>query len=74
MNAVQVIKCGFVMLWLFPKYRYLFELKEDDDACKTAQQTGAFYLFHSLAPLLQKSEQRYQAPQYSLLGKPKEDQ
>ncbi|CAD7675702.1 unnamed protein product [Nyctereutes procyonoides] len=49
------------------KTRYLFELKEDDDACKKAQQTGAFYLFHSLAPLLQKSEQRYQAPQYSLL-------
>ncbi|XP_029787779.1 nucleoside diphosphate-linked moiety X motif 13 isoform X2 [Suricata suricatta] len=49
------------------KTRYLFELKEDDDACKRAQQTGAFYLFHSLAPLVQKSEHQYQAPQYSLL-------
>ncbi|XP_040341303.1 NAD(P)H pyrophosphatase NUDT13, mitochondrial isoform X2 [Herpailurus yagouaroundi] len=49
------------------KSRYLFELKEDDDACKKAQQTGAFYLFHSLAPLLQKSEHQYQAPQHSLL-------
>ncbi|XP_037659884.1 nucleoside diphosphate-linked moiety X motif 13 isoform X4 [Choloepus didactylus] len=49
------------------KTRYLFELKEDDNACKIAQRTGAFYLFHSLAPLLQKSEDRYLAPQHSLL-------
>uniref|UniRef100_A0A2K6FQ53 NAD(P)H pyrophosphatase NUDT13, mitochondrial n=1 Tax=Propithecus coquereli TaxID=379532 RepID=A0A2K6FQ53_PROCO len=46
---------------------YLFELKEDDDACKKAQQTGAFYLFHSLAPLLQTSAHRYLAPRHSLL-------
>lgn len=49
------------------KTRYLFELKEDDDACKKAHQTGAFYLFHSLAPLLQKSDHQYLAPQHSLL-------
>ncbi|KAK2498097.1 hypothetical protein MC885_009024 [Smutsia gigantea] len=49
------------------KTRYLFELKEDDDACKKAQQTGAFYLFHRLAPLLQKSDHQYLAPQHSLL-------
>ncbi|XP_074088916.1 NAD(P)H pyrophosphatase NUDT13, mitochondrial isoform X5 [Macrotis lagotis] len=35
--------------------RYLFELKEDDDVCRKAQKSGMFYLFHSLAPLLQKS-------------------
>nr|XP_055209476.1 NAD(P)H pyrophosphatase NUDT13, mitochondrial isoform X2 [Gorilla gorilla gorilla] len=49
------------------KIRYLFELKEDDDACKKAQQTGAFYLFHSLAPLLQTSAHQYLAPRHSLL-------
>ncbi|XP_054546287.1 NAD(P)H pyrophosphatase NUDT13, mitochondrial isoform X2 [Talpa occidentalis] len=49
------------------KTRYLFELKEDDDACKKAQQTGLFYLFHNLAPLLQKSEHQYLVPQHSLL-------
>ncbi|XP_074088912.1 NAD(P)H pyrophosphatase NUDT13, mitochondrial isoform X2 [Macrotis lagotis] len=37
------------------KMRYLFELKEDDDVCRKAQKSGMFYLFHSLAPLLQKS-------------------
>ncbi|XP_073935253.1 NAD(P)H pyrophosphatase NUDT13, mitochondrial isoform X2 [Castor canadensis] len=47
--------------------RYLFELKEDDDACKKAQQTGVFYLFHGLAPLLQTSEHRYLVPRLSLL-------
>ncbi|XP_064230357.1 NAD(P)H pyrophosphatase NUDT13, mitochondrial isoform X3 [Aotus nancymaae] len=50
------------------KTRYLFELKEDDDACKKAQQTGAFYLFHGLAPLLQTSAHQYLAPQHSLLA------
>ncbi|XP_016050822.1 NAD(P)H pyrophosphatase NUDT13, mitochondrial isoform X2 [Erinaceus europaeus] len=49
------------------KMRYLFELKEDDDACKKALQTGAFYLFHNLSPMLQKSEPQYLVPKYSLL-------
>lgn len=49
------------------KMRYLFELKEDDDACKKALQTGTFCLFHNLAPLLQKSGPQYLVPQYSLL-------
>ncbi|XP_069913952.1 NAD(P)H pyrophosphatase NUDT13, mitochondrial isoform X5 [Oryctolagus cuniculus] len=49
------------------KTRYLFELKEDDNACKKAQQTGTFYLFHHLAPLLQISERHYVAPRVSLL-------
>lgn len=57
------------------KTRYLFELKEDDEACRRAQQTGAFYLFHDLDPLLQASGHRYLAPRLSraelegLLGK-----
>ncbi|XP_048194968.1 NAD(P)H pyrophosphatase NUDT13, mitochondrial isoform X2 [Perognathus longimembris pacificus] len=49
------------------KTRYLFELKEDDDACKKAQQTGAFYLFHGLAPLLRTAEHGYLVPRLSLL-------
>ncbi|XP_008580385.1 PREDICTED: nucleoside diphosphate-linked moiety X motif 13 isoform X1 [Galeopterus variegatus] len=48
------------------KTRYLFELKEDDDVCRKAQQTGAFYLFHNLAPLLQTSERQYLPPRLSL--------
>ncbi|OBS59755.1 hypothetical protein A6R68_09118 [Neotoma lepida] len=57
------------------KTRYLFELKEDDEACRKAQQTGVFYLFHDLAPLLQASGHRYLVPRLSraeleeLLGK-----
>uniref|UniRef100_A0A8C6QUD8 NAD(P)H pyrophosphatase NUDT13, mitochondrial n=1 Tax=Nannospalax galili TaxID=1026970 RepID=A0A8C6QUD8_NANGA len=47
-------------------YRYLFELREDNDACKKAQQTGAFYLFHDLAPLLQASGRGYLVPRLSL--------
>uniref|UniRef100_A0A8C3YW31 Nudix hydrolase 13 n=1 Tax=Catagonus wagneri TaxID=51154 RepID=A0A8C3YW31_9CETA len=59
--------CSRLLSTYVTKTRYLFELKEDDDACKKAQQTGAFYLFHSLAPLLRKSEHQYLAPQHSLL-------
>uniref|UniRef100_A0A4X1T5T8 Nudix hydrolase 13 n=1 Tax=Sus scrofa TaxID=9823 RepID=A0A4X1T5T8_PIG len=59
--------CYRLLSTFVTKTRYLFELKEDDDACKKAQQTGAFYLFHSLAPLLQKSEHQYLAPKHSLL-------
>ncbi|KAL1781171.1 nucleoside diphosphate-linked moiety X motif 13 isoform X1 [Sigmodon hispidus] len=57
------------------KSRYLFELKEDDEACRKAQQTGVFYLFHDLAPLLQASGSQYLVPRLSraelegLLGK-----
>ncbi|XP_063130708.1 NAD(P)H pyrophosphatase NUDT13, mitochondrial isoform X2 [Rattus norvegicus] len=57
------------------KARYLFELKEDDEACRKAQQTGLFYLFHDLDPLLQESGHRYLVPRLSraelegLLGK-----
>ncbi|ERE91925.1 nucleoside diphosphate-linked moiety X motif 13 [Cricetulus griseus] len=57
------------------KARYLFELKEDDEACRKALQTGVFYLFHDLAPLLQASGHRYLVPRLSraelegLLGK-----
>ncbi|XP_043912044.1 NAD(P)H pyrophosphatase NUDT13, mitochondrial [Protopterus annectens] len=43
--------------------RYLFNLKEDDDACRQALTSGTFYLFHNLAPLLQKSKEGNTAPQ-----------
>ncbi|XP_052589437.1 NAD(P)H pyrophosphatase NUDT13, mitochondrial isoform X1 [Peromyscus californicus insignis] len=62
------------------KMRYLFELKEDNEACRKAQQTGVFYLFHDLAPLLQQaSGHRYLVPRLSraelegLLGKFRQD-
>ncbi|XP_076981074.1 NAD(P)H pyrophosphatase NUDT13, mitochondrial isoform X3 [Tamandua tetradactyla] len=74
MSLYYGIACRRKSFWCYrllstyvAKTRYLFELKEDDDACKIAQHTGAFYLFHSLAPLLQKSEHQYLAPQHSLL-------
>ncbi|GAB1298797.1 NAD(P)H pyrophosphatase NUDT13, mitochondrial [Apodemus speciosus] len=47
------------------RHEYLFELKEDDEACRKAQQTGAFYLFHDLDPLLQASGHRYLVPRLS---------
>ncbi|XP_005390052.1 PREDICTED: nucleoside diphosphate-linked moiety X motif 13 [Chinchilla lanigera] len=63
----KILQCSRLLSTYVTKTRYLFELKEDDDACKKAQQTGAFYLFHSLAPLLQAAESRYMAPRFSFL-------
>ncbi|XP_014433495.1 NAD(P)H pyrophosphatase NUDT13, mitochondrial isoform X1 [Pelodiscus sinensis] len=47
------------------KMRYLFDLKEDDDICRQAQNSGTFYLFHNLSPFLQKVGSKYLAPQIS---------
>ncbi|XP_069466637.1 NAD(P)H pyrophosphatase NUDT13, mitochondrial isoform X3 [Ambystoma mexicanum] len=43
--------------------RFLFELKEDDEACRSALKQGTFYLFHSLSPFLNKMGNKYSAPQ-----------
>ncbi|XP_075072670.1 NAD(P)H pyrophosphatase NUDT13, mitochondrial [Mixophyes fleayi] len=42
--------------------RFLFELKENDDACRQALQSGSFYLFHKLSPLVRKSSSCYYSP------------
>ncbi|XP_038638919.1 nucleoside diphosphate-linked moiety X motif 13 isoform X4 [Scyliorhinus canicula] len=44
------------------RMRHLLELKEDDEACRKALTSGAFLLFHSFSPLLQRSENKYTAP------------
>lgn len=73
MSLYSGIACRRKFCWSYrllstyvSKMRYLLELKEDDDACKKAQQTGAFYLFHNCTPLLQKSEHKYHVPRHSL--------
>ncbi|XP_067432442.1 nucleoside diphosphate-linked moiety X motif 13 [Thunnus thynnus] len=38
------------------RMRYVNRLKEDDEACAAALQTGRMFLFHRLAPLLQHTE------------------
>ncbi|XP_031423841.1 nucleoside diphosphate-linked moiety X motif 13 [Clupea harengus] len=37
------------------RIRYLMRLKEDDEACLEAMRSGSLLLYHTLAPLLQKS-------------------
>ncbi|XP_066476109.1 NAD(P)H pyrophosphatase NUDT13, mitochondrial [Tiliqua scincoides] len=36
------------------RMRYLFELKEDDDACRQAYTSGTFFLFYNLSPFVQQ--------------------
>ncbi|XP_067876571.1 nucleoside diphosphate-linked moiety X motif 13 isoform X1 [Heterodontus francisci] len=43
------------------RMRHLYELKEDDEACRKALSSGAFLLFHGFSPLLQKAENKYTA-------------
>ncbi|KAM4636431.1 NAD(P)H pyrophosphatase NUDT13, mitochondrial isoform 1-T3 [Discoglossus pictus] len=45
--------------------RYLFELKENDDACRLAMKSGSFYVFHNLLPFIQKSGSSYSSPALS---------
>uniref|UniRef100_A0A8C5QDT3 NAD(+) diphosphatase n=1 Tax=Leptobrachium leishanense TaxID=445787 RepID=A0A8C5QDT3_9ANUR len=42
--------------------RYLFDLKENDEACRQALKSGSFYLFHNLLPLVRKSDAHFSAP------------
>ncbi|XP_048449061.1 NAD(P)H pyrophosphatase NUDT13, mitochondrial-like [Rhincodon typus] len=59
-SAMQ-ISCRLVSNYV-SRMRYLLELKEDDEACRKALRSGAFLLFHSFSPLLQKSDSKYMAP------------
>ncbi|XP_041032432.1 nucleoside diphosphate-linked moiety X motif 13 isoform X2 [Carcharodon carcharias] len=59
-SAMQ-ISCRLVSNYV-SRMRYLFELKEDDEACRKALSSGAFLLFHSLSPLLQRRENKFTAP------------
>lgn len=38
------------------RMRYLNRLKEDDEACAAALQSGRIFLFHHLSPLLQRTD------------------
>ncbi|KAJ8404763.1 hypothetical protein AAFF_G00331500 [Aldrovandia affinis] len=45
------------------RIRYLMRLKEDDEACRGALQSGSVLLYHKLAPLLRQTERGiYQLP------------
>nr|XP_060624796.1 NAD(P)H pyrophosphatase NUDT13, mitochondrial isoform X1 [Anolis sagrei ordinatus] len=44
------------------RMRYMFELKENDNACHQAYNSGAFFLFHNLSPLLRPKEKMFWAP------------
>ncbi|XP_073441924.1 NAD(P)H pyrophosphatase NUDT13, mitochondrial [Dendrobates tinctorius] len=45
--------------------RFLYELKENDDSCRLAWNSGSFYLFHNLSPLVRTSGNRFYVPAYS---------
>uniref|UniRef100_A0A6J0SYP3 NAD(+) diphosphatase n=2 Tax=Pogona vitticeps TaxID=103695 RepID=A0A6J0SYP3_9SAUR len=44
------------------RMRYMFDLKEDDDACQQAYNSGAFVLFYNLSPFLQQKEETLSPP------------
>ncbi|KAL4640136.1 nucleoside diphosphate-linked moiety X motif 13 isoform X1 [Arapaima gigas] len=50
------------------KMRYLMRLKEDDEACQKALQSGTILLYHKLAPLLRRTEMgTYELPVLQVL-------
>ncbi|XP_042314916.1 NAD(P)H pyrophosphatase NUDT13, mitochondrial isoform X2 [Sceloporus undulatus] len=42
--------------------RYLFELKENDNACRQAYNSGSFFLFYNCSPFLRRKEKKFWAP------------
>ncbi|KAJ7987615.1 hypothetical protein DPEC_G00328310 [Dallia pectoralis] len=45
------------------RMRFLSRIKEDDEECRTALRSGNMFLYHKLAPLLQRTEiGKYQFP------------
>ncbi|KAJ6657780.1 hypothetical protein lerEdw1_001967 [Lerista edwardsae] len=44
------------------RMRYLLELKEDDDACRKAYNSGTFFLFYNLSPFLQQKDKMFLVP------------
>ncbi|KAL0984156.1 hypothetical protein UPYG_G00137810 [Umbra pygmaea] len=59
---LQPLKILFRTNWMSRSYssyvsrmRYLNRIKEDDEVCQTALQSGDIFLFHKLAPLLQQT-------------------
>ncbi|KAM6442273.1 NAD(P)H pyrophosphatase NUDT13, mitochondrial isoform 1-T4 [Liasis olivaceus] len=44
------------------KMRYMFKLKEDDDACQQAYNSGTFFLFYNLSPFVQQKGKALLAP------------
>ncbi|KAG8435163.1 hypothetical protein GDO86_013202 [Hymenochirus boettgeri] len=42
--------------------RFLFDLKENDDACRQELQYGSFYLFHNLSPLFRNLGRSFCSP------------
>uniref|UniRef100_A0A8D0C6M7 NAD(+) diphosphatase n=1 Tax=Salvator merianae TaxID=96440 RepID=A0A8D0C6M7_SALMN len=48
------------------RMRYLFELKEDDDICKQAYNSGSFFLFYKLSPFVQQEGEMWLAPRINV--------
>ncbi|XP_019902439.1 nucleoside diphosphate-linked moiety X motif 13 isoform X2 [Esox lucius] len=47
------------------RMRYLSRMKQDDEVCRTALQSGNIFLYHQLAPLLQRTDiGTYQFPAF----------
>uniref|UniRef100_A0A670YFI6 Uncharacterized protein n=1 Tax=Pseudonaja textilis TaxID=8673 RepID=A0A670YFI6_PSETE len=41
---------------------YMFKLKEDDDACRQAYNSGTFFLFYNFSPFVQRKGKALVAP------------
>uniref|UniRef100_A0A8D2KSN5 NAD(+) diphosphatase n=1 Tax=Varanus komodoensis TaxID=61221 RepID=A0A8D2KSN5_VARKO len=44
------------------RMRYMFQLKEDDNACREAYNSGDFFLFHNFCPFVQQKGKTFWTP------------
>ncbi|XP_077786629.1 NAD(P)H pyrophosphatase NUDT13, mitochondrial isoform X3 [Podarcis muralis] len=50
------------------RMRYMSELKDNDDACRKASNSGTFFLFHNYSPFLQEKGNMLLAPKLNAAG------
>ncbi|KAF7247273.1 Nucleoside diphosphate-linked moiety X motif 13 [Varanus komodoensis] len=51
------------------RMRYMFQLKEDDNACREAYNSGDFFLFHNFCPFVQQKGKTFWTPKINTAGK-----
>ncbi|KAJ8284788.1 hypothetical protein COCON_G00036380 [Conger conger] len=55
-KSLQLFSCSRDCSSYVSRMRYLMRLKEDDEACRRALQSGNVLLYHKLAPLLRQQQ------------------
>ncbi|KAL7990422.1 hypothetical protein Chor_013852 [Crotalus horridus] len=60
--------CNRIYSTYVRRMRYMFKLKEDDDACRQAYNSGTFFLFYNFSPFVQQKGKALLVPKLKAAG------